>query len=274
DFYKFYNKNIDTDKLSVFTIGKNIIDTSSTNYDKILDYPRVCYVLGKINKNELILFVGNNNYDYENFIDIELLDYLDDEDIRVLDDYFRTLPSFIDVSENSLFINPRVGNDVDSVVSLLYRQATITYKKRVDQEEVNSDSKLDDHIRKLQISMLENNFSIVDDMIETYDLTEKDEQFLLSLKSSKEQEYAVLKCRKDGIELVNTKTLDTYLVKIELNNYYRDHKLIPHLAHITLAVYDSNLIMFTYAPGRDLMKEELDKYNDIFKHSTEIKKSL
>ena len=115
--------------------------------------------------------------------------------------------------------------------------------------------------------MLENNFSVVDEMIETYDLSETEEKFLLDLKNNKEEEYAVLKCTKNGLEIINTHTLKTYIVKLELNNYYRDHKLVPHLARICLCMYDDTLLMFTYAPGRNLMDDEKSKYLDIFKKS-------
>jgi hypothetical protein len=122
----------------------------------------------------------------------------------------------------------------------------------------------DKEFGNVQIYVLTHLSDLVEDVISTYDISDKEEEFLLSLTKYNESEYLIYKLNKDGLYLIETSSGKIFRVKIELSSYYRDHKLTKHFARILLANYNGYIVMITYNQLDVLKKEDVDKYKEIY----------
>jgi hypothetical protein len=255
--YKSANELNVYDKVELINRGRFYFDIDNKYYKSCLSYPRLAYLLSKIDREELLLFAGSNNYDFEEYLkDYDLSD-LTDEEYSKFDTFVRSLPSFIPTDKDNLFISALDSKDLDNIVSLLFNHAKKTMISHVSDD-------YDKEFGNVQSYVLTHLSDLVEDVISTYDISDKEEEFLLSLTKYNESEYLIYKLNKDGLYLIETSSGKIFRVKIELSSYYRDHKLTKHFARILLANYNGYIVMITYNQLDVLKKEDVDKYKEIY----------
>jgi hypothetical protein len=255
--YKSANELNVYDKVELINRGRFYFDIDNKYYKSCLSYPRLAYLLSKIDREELLLFAGSNNYDFEEYLkDYDLSDFTDEEYSK-FDTFVRSLPSFIPTDKDNLFISALDSKDLDNIVSLLFNHAKKTMISHASDD-------YDKEFGNVQSYVLTHLSDLVEDVISTYDISDKEEEFLLSLTKYNESEYLIYKLNKDGLYLIETSSGKIFRVKIELSSYYRDHKLTKHFARILLANYNGYIVMITYNQLDVLKKEDVDKYKEIY----------
>ena len=259
DFVLYKTKNITKyNKFDLISCGKYFFNENSKLYQDAIFNPRIAYLLGKVDRADLILYSGSNNYEHDEYLkDYDLTDYTSDDFIQ-LDNFVRSLPSYIPVGENSLFISAIDSKNLDNIVSLLFQHARKTYVKDIS-------GSYDTVYKSIQEAVVTHLDELIDDVISTYNISEDEEEFLLALKNRTEEEYAIYSLRKDGLILINTSTSEVYNVKIELSSYFRDHSLRRHFANAILANYKGQIVMITYNFIENLSKSDSEYFKEILK---------
>lgn len=258
DFIKYQRRDIldNLDLDAIIYVGKYYFNVESLTFKKAINNPTIALMLNKIDRMELILYIGFANYSFESlsnilptkFYDYNYLDTLDEDSKREFTSFIFSLPMYYPNSENNIFMNPfkaKVIIDLfDVSISLVQRNYNIDYQ-----------------CARIKVLNGEFNKSYLDDYSFPLDEAETLEQF----EGRKLKKYFISSYNKDSLELLDIE--DEKLVYIKLNqfldlyNLSNKHKVVSlYLLEFqgeTSAVYEESY--------KRVIKSELENYVNIVK---------
>ena len=260
-FTKFQRNDESLDKYKVndlIEIGKHYFSYNAYSYKSLHDSFISAYLLKKSSRSDILLYCGENNYQYDTFLDKELLDNMSDIDYEDFDDFMRQLPSFTPTDDKALFFDAFDYKYIVDYTQNLYSFASKYY---------NIDLSLNNEQFSILIDKINSDkFKVCDEYIlNNLEIMSGDEKrFIENVRKTKIKEYIVFKETNNGLILIDKSNNSIHNIKIALDSFLHETNLKPHYAKIALSKYRKRELILTYQKGRSLEKEEMDYYESIY----------
>ena len=262
-FVKFQRNDdeIIYDILELVEIGKHYFIYDSDIYDDIMKSLSSAFILNKSNRTDMYIFAGEGNYNYDTYLDKDIINEMKIEEYDSFDDFMRLLPSFTPTDENALFWDAYDYKCIVEYTHDLYDFSSRYYGVKIDPS-------LDDPLKEIMEKMNYDGFSSANELINYLgkDILEDELDFLEAVSRTSIEDYVVYKETNNGIYLIDSLG-KIYIAKLPLDSLIHERGIQAHHAKMSLVGYHNRILIFTYTIGKRLTKEEKKMYDKLFKEN-------
>ena len=248
-------------------IGKHYLITSSGEFYNLSDISlNIEYLLNVTNRADLLLYTGSNNYDLD-VIFTNNIKKLSEIEKYMLDDYLRSLPSFIPIGKKTLHWSALEYKDIIEKTNMFYEFASDYYNIKIDKTKL-------DPLNDLYQKIISDDFRVAKAYLTQKKINNKNElSFFTELSKAKYKEYIVYKETNYGLILYDNDTKQFLACKLPLDNANQKGTIKYFKAKIILMNYHDSILIMASDYLSDLSQEEIEYYESIF-NKEDVKYSI